>query len=166
MRSGGQWRHSLPAIPLFFFFYFDCCEVLSMLVAFPGLSDRSSSHLTDTRTHNLCLSFCIQPSGGSLCGTKLCQDLIFLLPSFVLSTLPQTFIFLPQSSALWHSVTKHTNINTHKARGRLSTQIALVKKKNSQTVRPTAFLNLFQQLCCSLCWPVIPQWAHTGMFAW
>lgn len=41
-----------------------------------------------THAHNLCLSFCIQPSGGSLCGTKLCQDLIFLLPSFVLSTLP------------------------------------------------------------------------------
>lgn len=107
----------------FFFFYFDFWEVLSILVAFLGLSDRSSSHLTDIRTHNLCLSLCIQLSGGSVCGTKLCQDLIFVLPSFVLSTLPQTFIFPAHSSALWRSVSKQTNINTHNGRGRLPAQI-------------------------------------------
>lgn len=63
-----------------------------------------------TCTHNICLSFCIQPSGGSLCRTKLCQDLY--LPYIQLWT-PHFHkpFFLAQSFALWLSVFKHKITN-------------------------------------------------------
>lgn len=69
-------------------------------------------------THTDTISACIPPSGGSLCGTKLYQDHIFLLPSFVLSAL-QTFIFLGLGLVLCSLTPKTHKYHAHKVRGRL-----------------------------------------------
>lgn len=132
MSSGGQRRHPPPAfsVCLFFFFFshFDFCKVLSMLVAFLGLSDGSSSHLTDTRTHTIsvCLSV-FSPQEVHCAEQSFVKTLSSFHPTLSSNTPPPTFIFRTKLSALWWSIAEHKDTKILSRRRMYGWETALLR---------------------------------------